>query len=223
METMQMLWWLRDKRSDFTPGSARTLVHSTYNHPTARRLAILGSILFTFALGAGLGTMAFRHVPRIAMFPPVTFLIWIVYQDLRRPIAEIERSDIIAAGDLPGALVVFHLRKDRGRQRGSHRMPNLLAWSDRLPETTRVAILDLGEVTEITANVAMELRALLSRFATQGRRLVIAGLNNEQFHQMRSAGAGDLLESADVCSDLELAVARGLNLLDQPTATMAES
>src|SRR4051812_33556781 len=215
LETVQMLWWVRDRGRNVPPGTSLGLVHGAYTHPTARRLAILASIIFTFALGACLGTLVYQHFPRVVMFPPVAFLLWIVYQDVTRPIAEIEPSDIIAANDLPSAIAVFHLRKDKGRSRGSHRMPNLLAWSERLPETTRVVILDLGAVTEITSNVTMELRAVLSRFATQDRRLVIAGLSHQQFEQMRESGAADLFED-DVCPDLGLAVATGLNLLDVP-------
>jgi uncharacterized membrane protein YoaK (UPF0700 family)/anti-anti-sigma regulatory factor len=215
---VQMLWWLRDKRNDVPPGSALGLIHSAYSHPTSRRLAVLGSIIFTFALGAALGTAAYQHVPRLAMFPPVLFLLWIVYQDVTTPIAEIEASDIIAANDLPSAVAVYHLRKDRERKSGRHRMPNLLEWSDRLPATARVVILDLGEVTQINANSAMELGALLERFESQGRRLVVAGVSNEQFQQIRSAGALDLLDPDNICPDLELAVARGLNLLESADA-----
>ncbi len=213
LETVQMLWWLKDNRQDVPPGSARSLVRSVYHHPTARRLALLASILFSFALGACLGTLAHVYAARLAMFPPVAFLLWIIYQDVTRPIAEIEVSDIVAANDLPSSIAVYHLRKDKGRRGDNHRMPNLQAWFDRLPPGANVVILDLGAITQISANVAMELRTVLAQFAGQNRHLVIAGLNAGQFEQMRASGAGDLLESENVCADLELAIARGLNLL----------
>lgn len=218
LELVQFVWWLSDKHKDFPPGLTRQIIHSARAHPTGRRLALLVSIIGSFAFGAALGTLAYDLKPQWAMFPPVLFLAWIILQDLRLPIGEIEPSDLVGGEqgiDLPSALALYHLR--RGESRGSkvHRLPNLLAWSERLPRSTRVVILDLAEVQSIDANAAMELRAVLALFASQGRRLVIAGLNPEQFKQLRRAGAGDRLEPSDVCPDLELAIARGINLLEE--------
>lgn len=220
LETVQMLWWVRDRYRNIPPAPARGLIHSAFTHPTLRRLALLGSIIFTFALGAGLGTFAYEHVARWAMFPPVAFLLWIVYQDVARPIAEIQPSDQIAATDLPSGLAVFHLRKDRDRRGKVHRMPNLLAWSDRLPASIRVVILDLAEVTELDANAAMELHAVLARLADRGRQLIVSGLTAERFDRIQSLGTDDsgklppeFLDLGNVCPDLDLAVARGINLL----------
>jgi uncharacterized membrane protein YoaK (UPF0700 family)/anti-anti-sigma regulatory factor len=218
-EFVQFLYWLSDRRRDVPPGDPRAFLHSVYTHPTARHLAILAAILLSFALGAGLGTLAYAHFPRLAMFPPVGFLLWIIYQDVARPIAEIEpfaMADAGAAGGvvaLPPRLAVFHLRKDHDRHGRVHRLPNLLQWSERLPAAVQVVILDLGEVTRLDANAAIELKTLLARLEGQGRQLVIAGVN-EHFHLLHLAGADDLLNSDNVCSDLELAIARGLNLLD---------
>ncbi len=216
LELVQLLWWVRDRARDIPPGSLRELEHGLHTHPTARRLALLVSIIGSFALGAGLGTLAFDQVPRWAMFPPVLFLFWIIYQDVAAPIAEIEVSSVLGSAeelDLPAGLGVFHLNKDRSRRGKIHRMPNLLAWIDRLPASTKVVVLDLDQVTQLDANAAMELRAALARLAHQGRRMVIAGLNGEQYEQLRRAGAGELLDPMSVCPDLELAVARGMNLL----------
>lgn len=216
LELVQLLWWVRDRARDIPPGSLRELEHGLHTHPTARRLLLLASIIGSFALGAGLGTLTFDHVPRWAMFPPVLFLFWIIYQDMAAPIAEIEVSSVLGSAEdlnLPAGLGVFHLNKDRSRRGKIHRMPNLLAWIDRLPASTRVVVLDLDQVTRLDANAAMELRAALARLAQQGRRMVVAGLNGEQYEQLRRAGAGELLDPMSVCPDLELAVARGLNLL----------
>jgi anti-anti-sigma regulatory factor len=216
-EAVQFIWWLRDARRNVPPGSSRALLHSVYAHPTAQRLVMLGSIFVTFALGAGLGTFAFGHTVHWVMFPPVAFLVWIIYQDITRPIAEIEPSTLIGAGkgmDLPESLAVFHLRKDHDRQGHVHRMPNLLDWAGRLPGKTRVVILDLAEVTQLDENAALELQAVLGQFAAQERTLIISGLNAEQFQQINGMGEKQLLEPEDVCTDLELAIARGLNRLE---------
>jgi hypothetical protein len=158
----------------------------------------------------------FDTLPRWAMFPPVLFLSWIIYQDLARPIAEIEPSDLVGNGagiDLDKRLAVFHLRRGKGKSGRVLRMPNLTTWVERLPETTSVVILDMGDAAQIDQNSALEVRGVLSRLRHEGRHLVLAGLSPEQYQQLRAAATGDLLSPLNACSDLEIAIARGLNLL----------
>ncbi|MBN8597305.1 MAG: DUF1275 family protein [Planctomycetes bacterium] len=217
LEAVQFFWWLADQRGAFKARSAGAAASAVRAHPTAKRLALLASILGSFALGAALGTLAFRYGTRWAMFPPVLFLIWIIYQDISRPIAEIEESELFedaAAFGLPPDLAIYHVRKDHVRAGKVHRMPNLLAWTDRLPSHARVVVLDLDEVTHLDGNSAIELRAAIRKMDAQGRALVLAGLTPHQFEQLRDA-AGGMLDPLDTCADLELAIARGLNLLDR--------
>src|SRR4051812_32276686 len=219
-DTVQFLWWLLDRRRNVPPALARGIVYSVYTHPTARRLVLLASIFGTFILGGGLGSWAYVHFPRWAMFPPVAFLLWIIYQDVSRPIAEMEPSTLVNSGSglaLPAALAVFHLRKDHDRRGRVHRMPNLLAWSERLPTKTKVVVLDLAEVTALDANASLELRALVTRFQDESRELIIAGLDQARFRQIHLFDAEHVLHPDNVCPDFELAVARGLNLLEQMT------
>lgn len=214
LEAVQFFWWVADERQKLVGAGAATALRS---HPTSKRLALLASIMGSFALGAGLGTLAFRFGTNLAMFPPVLFLLWIIYQDISRPIAEIEESELAdeaAALGLPPELAIFHVRKDHLRAGRIHRMPNLLAWTDRLPRAARVVILDLDVVTQLDENSAIELRAVLKKLETQGRAMVLAGLTPHQYEQLRDA-AGGLLDPLDTCADLELAIARGLNLLHQ--------
>lgn len=216
LESVQFAYWVRDRHSNSPPLPASSLIRSVQTHPTARRLALLASVVGSFALGAGLGALAFGEFPRWAMFAPVLFLFWIIYQDVRLPICEIEPSELVATGGLglPGSIAVYHLRKDRTRRGRIHRMPNLLAWSDRLPESIRVVILDLHESTRVDANAALELRALIDRFRLTGRNLIIAGIDPARFEELRRAGADGSLNPTNMCSDLELAIARGLSMLD---------
>ncbi|MBC7835050.1 MAG: DUF1275 family protein [Phycisphaerales bacterium] len=218
LEGVQFLYWLQDRKVDSPPLPSRALIHSVRVHPTARRLALLGSIVGSFALGAGLGAAAFDQLPRWAMFPPVLFLLWIIFQDVRTPICEIEPSDLVGGEHglrLPEAIAVYHLRKGAGGRGKVHRLPDLLRWCERLPASKRVVILDLSEVTLLDANAALELRALMKQFDAQRRRLVISGINGEQYHAMRAAGAGDALDPTNVCPDLELAIARGWLLVEE--------
>ena len=228
LEFAQFLYMLRDHARQIRASGAGSraefsrAVRAVPAHITSKRLLLLASILGSFALGAGLGTVAFEEARRWAMFPPVLFLLWIVYQDITRPIAEIEPSDLVGGEngiDLDDRLVVYHLRRDSGRTRKAlrakvHRMPNLSAWVDRVPAHVRVLILDLGDAAAIDHNSALELRNVLARLKFEGRALVLAGLSPEQYQQLRKAATGDLLSPLNACSDLELAIARGLNLLE---------
>lgn len=215
LEAVQFLLWLKDSRRDVPPYSPRRLVRSARAHPTTNRLLLLASILGSFALGAALAAVVSGFTSRWTMFAPVLFLVWLIFQDLTRPIVEIEPSDLVSNQDLglDERLAVFHLKRDRARQGRVHRMPNLLAWAERLPARTRVIILDLGDVTHLDANSALEICALLRLTRTQGRELVLSGLTGEQVDQLRDAGAGDGLDYEHVCPDLELAIARGVNMI----------
>jgi uncharacterized membrane protein YoaK (UPF0700 family) len=220
LEVVQFLLWLKDSHRDVPPGSPRALFRSARAHPTTMRLLLLASIIGSFALGAALGTVIFGFAPSWSMFPPVMFLLWIIFQDIRRPIVEIEPSDLVSDGQLglDERLAVFHLKRDKGRQGRVHRMPNLLVWAERLPAIAKVVILDLGEVRLLDANSALEICALLRLTRRQARELILSGLTNEQFEQLRKAGAGDGLDYEHVCPDLELAIARGMNMLEDMSA-----
>jgi uncharacterized membrane protein YoaK (UPF0700 family)/anti-anti-sigma regulatory factor len=217
LETVQFIYWLRDRNKDSPPLPTRALVHSVRVHPTALRLTMLVSVVGSFALGAGLGAAAYDHLPAWAMILPVSFLLWIIIHDLRVPICEIEASESFGGAggmDLPNSIAVFHLRKDKGRNGKVQRLPDLLRWCERLPPERKIVILDLGDVSVLDANAALELRALMKQSAARGRRLVISGISGEQYHAMRQAGAGDALDPTNVCPDLELAIARGLMLAE---------
>jgi uncharacterized membrane protein YoaK (UPF0700 family) len=222
-EGAQFLCWLRDRRVNIPP-APDGILRSVYHHPPARRLALLASILLMFAVGAGLGTMAHAYVPKFAMFIPVVFLVWLVYQDVTRPIAEIEPSTLVnkeSGLDLPSAIAIFHLRRDHDRHGSVHRMPNLLAWAEQLPRAKQIVILDLGDVIQINSNAVMELQAVIGRFDRERRMLILAGINQQQIQQISRVAGCALLDPDNVCSDLELAIARGINLAEQIHAAVA--
>ncbi len=212
-ESVQLCWRSLERRrkpslhSAANPGSGR-------ERPSGRRLLLLASIFFFFIAGAGLGSWMFAWRLRAAMFPPVLFLLWIIYQDTTTPIAEIQPSTLTIS-DLPSTLAAFHLRKDHLRAGKPFRIPNLLAWSERLPPETRVVILDVAEIPELNANALLELKVLMQRFADIGRILIIAGMNAAHAEKMMTAAADQPL-LARICPDLELAIARGLNFLESP-------
>jgi len=217
LETVHLWFWILDRKRSGAPLARRWSLRGVNTPASAQRVVLLASIVGTFALGAGLGALAHDHFEQSAMFPPVVFLVWIIYRDVSRPIARIqpcELTDGQKSLELPAALAIFHLREEKGRRGGVHRMPNLEIWADRLPGAVRVVVLDLGQKTSFDANAVLELRAVLARFAAQGRRLVIAGLGGKQMQQIRRLGASEFLDPSNCCPDLELAVARAVMLVE---------
>mgnify|MGYP000986077398 CR=1 FL=1 len=211
-ELAQFLLFLSDRRRDWR--QAGELITRLHKYAAVRRLMLLASILGSFALGAGLGTLAYDHVPALSMTPPVLFLLWIVVQDLRVPIAEIEPSEIVGDSglELPPEMVVFHMKRDSKKRGHVQRLPDLMSWMDRLPPQARVVVLDLDQVTQMDPDSAMELRAVLRRMAEQERHLILSGITPAQFQELARAG-GNALDPMAACPDVELAIARGLGLL----------
>lgn len=194
-------------------GTMRSRAAAVREHPSTGRLLLLASIVGSFALGAGLGTLAFEYIQRLSMFPPVVFLIWIIYQDLRRPIAEIQAAEMQRNVDmgLPGSLGVFHVRPDRVRTRGIARLPNLGLWAEQLSAETRVAVLDLSMFGDLDDNAAMEISAAAQRLRSEGRQLILAGVNQAKYQRMAHALHDPSMKTLMVYDDLDLAIAHGLN------------
>lgn len=229
LELVQFLIWIkrrfRDTAAHDGPADVSTVPqHVGFNaalhhalHHAPRRAVLLAAIFASFVLGAGLGTILYIYTPLLCMVPPVGFLLWLIYQDLTTPIAEISPSDLVTSDlmlALPAGIAVYHLRKERERGRRIHRMPDLLEWSRRLPRDSRVVILDIADGELIDSDAAVELRALLDRFREEKRTLILSGLTFEHFKHLRRAATEDL-DLVTVCPDLEFAIARGLMMLDR--------
>ncbi|CAN5687322.1 hypothetical protein BH11PLA1_BH11PLA1_02430 [soil metagenome] len=211
-DLVQGVWWTFDRRKAIRTGALAPLLAGARTHPTVLRVALLASIIVSFALGAGMGTLAFAQLPRVAMFAPVLLLVWIIYQDIRAPIAEIEPSDLIATQGLtlPSELSVFSLRHDPRYPAAVHRVGDLLTWADGLPPALRAAVLDFSAVRKLDPQTIGELGALAERFAATGRALVIAGMERADIERL-GGSAADLGARADLCPDAELAIALGIN------------
>lgn len=217
LETGQMLLWLWDRRALRGTRAARA-VRRFGKHPTMARLALLASIIGSFMAGAALGAWAFEEAGRLAMFPPVVFLLWVIYQDLSKPIAELEVSTLTEGWrgiSLPREVVVVHLKMPAKEGAKAHRMPNLLLWAERLSAEKRVVVLDLSDVGLMPTNNVIELKRVAEEMARKGRRLVVAGITAEQFQRMEAAGPAGALTANNVCADVELAVARAMALAEE--------
>lgn len=215
-ECVHFLYMLRDAalarlRGVGTLGS---FLLNVRRHQASRRVALLGSIVGSFSLGAGLGALAYDHVPRVSMFPPVLFLLWIIFQDVRRPIAEIADASVVSAGemDLPSSIGVYTIRSTATR--GQARMPNLQTWTERLPEHVRIAILDLRNMPLPNEDALAELASAMLRLHHQHRRLIVSGITPEQYQALRAIGAEEVIGPESLVPDMEFALVRALVLHD---------
>jgi hypothetical protein len=180
--------------------------------PATQRLALLSLVIFGFSLGACLGVLAHQFLARGAFVPPVLFLTLLIWTDLKRPIAGIEPAEVVDAESgftLPGGIGLYQIQKDRTRAGKLHRMPNLLAWVDHLPESEKVAILDLGSDADMDHNSALELGRTILRARQNGKKIILAGLSAEHARWVRQTNR-ELIQFGDLCPDVHLAVAHAL-------------
>lgn len=169
-----------------------------------RRSLLLLSIPGSFALGAGLGTMAFGWVQAWSMVPACAFLAFLVLEDLLVPIASVE----LRSGRHDGApiIAIYHAEPPRNGQRV--RMPDLSAWAASIDPHVRVVVLDLGNLPQMGERSALELRALMLHLREEGRLLVLAGVGADQLASMQHAGVLLDFDADDLCSDLGAAARR---------------
>ena len=180
---------------------------------TWRRIALLASILGSFAFGAGLGGALLSRSLEAVMVPPVLFLAWIIWQDVSRPIADLEPEPLVAesAGVPAPPNVAFFRMRCRGNRRGGlHRLPNMQAWADALDPDVDVAVLDLSEADDVELAGAEELRTVAERFHRSHRALVLSGVDIGRFESLRVAGLTQVMPLGSMTDDAELALAYAL-------------
>jgi uncharacterized membrane protein YoaK (UPF0700 family)/anti-anti-sigma regulatory factor len=221
-ELAVLLIKLRDVATRQHRRTVRQAIAAMRSSQPVRRLALLASIIGSFCLGGAVGAFSYQHLARYSMLPPVAFLLWIIWQDIRTPICEIEPAerppapaigtasrDADADGSLPDSLAVFHVRGSVKRGVRS-RFPDLLRWCERLPAERRVIVLDLGEVPQLDANAAMELHAVAKQAHARSRTIVLAGIDEPKYRTLRSTGTD--IRTDLLFADLDLAVAHALNV-----------
>jgi uncharacterized membrane protein YoaK (UPF0700 family) len=144
--------------------------------PSGERLLLLISIVGSFAFGAGLGTISYEAFPRYAMFPPVLFLAWIIYQDITKPIAELVPKE----GEGAKEIAIFELQPDRDRPQGLQRLPDLRGKFANLNSGVRVVILEILAGVRFNQAAVAELKSLEEELAMQGRTLLLVVGGTEQ-------------------------------------------
>jgi len=211
------LHWLNKVQGRRSRRPMRLLRVST-RHPTVLRIALLASIFGSFLFGVIAGVLMYHWLPDYAMALPVSFLIWIIYVDWRKPIADVRELDPLhdeeaghtreLASVLPEGVGVYRLTHHK--RRGAHHAPDFQLWADRLPRHWRVIILAISPMTAFDSDAALNLTATARRLAADGRKLILSGVTARQYKILFGNGLGDVLGAEDVSPDLEFAVARAI-------------
>jgi uncharacterized membrane protein YoaK (UPF0700 family) len=225
LEGVQYLFWWGDKLSKMRRERAGRLLKISRRHPSTLRLLLLISIVASFGFGTVAGTLLCGRYGPLALMVPVAFLMWIIYVDIRTPIADIRELDLlndpelrlrgILSSLLPRGVVLYRascLHHSGGP--GRHRAPNFQLWIDRVPEHCRVVVLALSPLTRFDANAVMDLEAAVLRLHGEKKKLILAGITTYQFRCLDALGVARMMDMNNLCPDLEFAVARAMVLLE---------
>jgi uncharacterized membrane protein YoaK (UPF0700 family)/anti-anti-sigma regulatory factor len=225
LEGVQYLWWAWDKTRGRALGRAGRVWRVSQRHPSFLRLALLASIFWSFLFGAVLGTIAFVHWPTYALTAPVAFLLWILWLDYRKPIADVRELDLTADPDyrgygtirsfLPPELGLYRLIHHR--RDSQHHAPDFQAWVERLPRHWRVVILAVSPLTSFDGDAVLNLAAAVQKLRDERRDLVVCGVRPAQYKVLMKSGFTEQLGLENFCPDLDLALARGMNLVAELT------
>jgi len=237
LESVQLWLWYRDKLRGRRWARMGRVWRVSQRHPTFLRILLLASIYGSFLFGVLAGAWGYLRWPDYALGVPVAFLLWIVFADYRKPIADVRELDLLSDPELKGqGIVKALLPAELGIYRllchrnSTHRAPNFQQWVNRLPERWRVVILALSPLTHLDDNAILDLQEAVLHLRNTHRRLILCGLTPKQYKKMDVLGIIDNLDAENICPDLEFAIARGIGLVhelngtpDDPMAELAYS
>ena len=95
-------------------------------------------------------------------------------------------------------------------------------WAERIPQRWRVVILGLSPLIRFDSNSMLVLRSAIERLHGEGRRLILSGVTPRQFRLLIDGEIDKTLGAENICPDLEFAVARGIDLLQQTSLRAAK-
>lgn len=223
LESVQYLLWVRDRTRAAHPLArqqrGRRIWRLSRRHASAQRIVLLASIYTSFLFGVVAGAIVYERWPLYSMLAPVGFLLWIIWVDWRKPIADVKELDLTADPEyggydaiksiLPPDLGLYrltHHRKD-----AQHHAPDFQAWVARLPRHWRVVILAVSPMTSFDPDAVLDLSAALQTLRAEHRDLVVCGVRPVQYVVLNKSGFTESLGMENLCPDLDMAIARGLN------------
>lgn len=172
------------------------------------RTLLLLSIPGSFAVGAGLGALAFQTIRAWSMVPACAFLVFLMIQDLLVPIAAVD----LRQGEHRGTTIVAVYHAEPPRDGRRFRLPDLAVWAAGIGDAVRIVVLDITALHAMGERSAFELRTLLLHLREESRQLVLAGVGKQQLAVLDHAGVLLDFDADDLCSDLQTATRRAEQL-----------
>lgn len=225
LEAVQFGFWLRRRLHLKMPRRASRVMRIARRQPNGLAALMLASIVGSFLLGAAIGTIAFAHLHAGAMLFPVLFLIWIVCIDRFQPVgkfvpidpeqdAELRKLGLAATVQRIGLWRIAAVRRP-------HRAPDFLHWAQHAAIASRATILAIDAATVLDRNALSDLHHAADHLRERGSELILADIKPWQFRLIKSAGVCDAIGIANICSDLEYAIARAIDLAGMPLENTA--
>lgn len=233
LESVQLLWRWRDHARG-RPLRRRRILRLARREPSVLRLVLLVSIFGSFTFGAAIGAAGFYWDASKAMLLPVAFLLWIVWVDVRSPIADVQELASLDSITMEGCgslrellskdVGVYRLTpggetgeakiaaQRNGGRAGRHRAPDFVQWAESVPTEWRVIVLCFHGDVIMDENAVHGLREAVLRLRRSGRSLVLAGVTPGHYAAFEKFGAFRVLSRDDVWADAEFALARAASL-----------
>ena len=229
IEIVQLLYWWYDKLSTRGANRLRRTLALSSRHAGAQRAALLASIIGSFLLGAVLGTWMYHWRTTVALLLPIAFLLFMIYKDWRTPIADVKELDLLADPELAAFGLVKSLlppelgiyRLSHHRRDKAHEAPDFTAWAERLPRHWRVIVLALSPMTRLTTNSFADLAAVVEKLHQQHRDLILCSPTANQYRAMAKSDLPNVLDSENICPDMEFAIAKAIGLIESMKHTPA--
>ncbi len=220
-EAVALALWLRDKTRRRGVDRWRRVLRGLIRQPDAQKLALLVSIVGSFAFGVCVGAIVNDYLPRVGLVPPVLFLLWIVLVDWREPIADVKAVDHVSDPELrsigfepsmlPKGVGIFRVAPAMSGLK--HKAPDFVAWASDVPRGVNVCILSIAHGVHLGDEACQSLRAVAESFRSSDRALLLAGIANEDYDALARNGVMELIPLQNLCSDLEFAVVRAMTLV----------
>jgi uncharacterized membrane protein YoaK (UPF0700 family) len=217
IETVQLGMWAWDQMRQRTWRRAGRVLRVSQRHPTLLRVALLASIWASFVFGAIVGGFAYGRYREMALCGPIGFLLVLVVLQFRKPTVDIRELDVLSDPELklhglvhallPAELGIYRMMHDPRRH---FHAPNFSLWVERLAPAKLAVILLVSPAMSFDATALVHLQAAISMLESQGRRLIIAGVNPKQYKQLAHEHVVERIGASHVCPDVEFAIGLGV-------------
>jgi uncharacterized membrane protein YoaK (UPF0700 family)/anti-anti-sigma regulatory factor len=225
IECVKLFLWWKDRIRSTDSRRASRLLRVIVRNGRFQRVALLASIIGSFGFGAMAGTWLYGHETSLVMYPPVLFLLWIIWLDWKRPIADVRMIDPLMDQDFQAAGLVRELLPPQiGIYRlfihsnEHHRAPDFQKWASNLPAHWTVIVLMLSPMTSLDTNAALDLRLAVEALLDEGKQLILTGMTKPQRRTLMQAGLASVMSRENVCANLPISVNRALELLHRQQA-----